>query len=340
MSSAKLIARFVEPMLLEPVAALPDNRAEWLYQLKLDGYRAIAFKSGGVISLRSRNENDFSLRYTSVMKALAKLPNETVIDGEIVALSEDGRSSFNLLQNHGSTHPNLFYYVFDVLVLAGKDVRGESLTARLALLEIRVLPKLSVSIRPCVELESDLTNLVRSVRKQGLEGLVAKRRDSVYEPGGRSGAWQKMRVNQGRELVIGGYTIGGKTFDALAFGYYENGNLLYASRPRNGFTPALREDLFKKMKPLQIEECPFRQSARASRRTLGEGEGLSMAQAGAGVAIRTRRVDRGWASPPPPVCCASRGQACARGEPGGLVGRRSKGSRKVKEFSKAGIPIP
>lgn len=95
------------------------------------------------------------------------------------------------------------------------------------------------------------------MREQGLEGLVAKRRDSLYEAGRRSGAWQKMRINQGQELVIGGYTIGGKTFDALVLGYYKNGKLLYASRTRNGFTPALREQLFKKMKPLEIADCPF-----------------------------------------------------------------------------------
>ena len=244
-------------MLLESVSALPDDRAEWLYQLKLDGYRAIAFKSGGVLRLRSRNDNDFSLRYTSIAKALAKLPHETVIDGEVVALGQDGRPSFNLLQNHGSTHPDLFYYVFDVLIVAGKDVRDEPLAIRLALLESRILPKLAEPIRPCVVLESDLDELVRSVREQGLEGLVAKRRNSLYEPGRRSGAWQKMRVNQGQEFVLGGYTVSGKTFDALVLGYYENGNLLYASRTRNGFTPATREELFKKMRPLQIAECPF-----------------------------------------------------------------------------------
>ncbi len=253
----KAKAGFIEPMLLESVAALPEERAEWLYQLKLDGFRAIAFKSGGVLHLRSRNDNDFTLRYALLTNALGKLPNETVIDGEIVALGEDGRPSFNLLQNHGSTHPDLFYYVFDLMMLAGKDIRGQSLTDRLELLESRVLSKLSEPVRPCVALGSELSELVRSVREQGLEGLVAKRRESVYEAGRRSGAWQKMRVNRGQEFAIGGYTLGGKTFDALVLGYYENGNLLYASRTRNGFTPALREELFKKMKPLTIGACPF-----------------------------------------------------------------------------------
>jgi ATP-dependent DNA ligase len=95
------------------------------------------------------------------------------------------------------------------------------------------------------------------VRAQGLEGLVAKRRDSKYEPGLRSGAWQKMRVNRGQEFVIGGYTIGGVTFDALVFGYYEGEKLIYAARTRNGFTPTLRADLMKRFKKLEINDCPF-----------------------------------------------------------------------------------
>jgi bifunctional non-homologous end joining protein LigD len=95
------------------------------------------------------------------------------------------------------------------------------------------------------------------VKTSGLEGLVAKRRDSVYEAGLRTGAWRKMRVNQGQEFVIGGYTVGGATFDALIFGYYENNQLLYVARTRNGFTPAVRAELMKRFQRLRINECPF-----------------------------------------------------------------------------------
>ena len=99
--------------------------------------------------------------------------------------------------------------------------------------------------------------LIESVKAQGLEGLVAKRLDSRYETGLRSGAWQKMRVNRGQEFVIGGYTVGTKTFDALVFGYYEGDRLIYAARTRNGFTPVVREQLFKKFRGLEIKDCPF-----------------------------------------------------------------------------------
>ncbi len=258
-------------MLLESVSALPDDSSAWRYELKLDGYRAIAFKTGGVLSLRSRNDNDFSLRYPAVAQALAHLPNDTVIDGEVVALGEDGRPSFQLLQNHGSSHPALYYYVFDLLVLAGKDVRGESLEVRLSLLEDRVLPALTEPIRRSVELRAPLDDLVRSVREQGLEGLVGKRKNSRYESAVRSGAWQKMRVHKGQEFVIGGFTVGGRTFDALVLGYYEGERLLYASRTRNGFTPQIREELMEKMRPLLISQCPFADLPEKSGGRWGQG---------------------------------------------------------------------
>ena len=247
---------FIEPMLLLRTEKLPEG-PEWLIELKLDGYRAIAIKSGGKVQLRSRNDNDFSSRYARIVKALASMPDETVIDGEVVALDEDGRPSFNALQNHGSAGIPLHFFIFDLLMLQGRDVMAEPLAKRRDLIEKHVLPKLADPIRYSPILEATLADLIRSVKAQGLEGLVAKRRDSRYEPGLRSGAWQKMRVNQMQEFVIAGYTSSLKNFDALVIGYYEGNKLLYAARTRNGFTPASRADLFKRIKPLEIKECPF-----------------------------------------------------------------------------------
>jgi DNA ligase D-like protein (predicted ligase) len=247
---------FIEPMLLLRTEKLSDG-PEWVRELKLDGYRALAFKTGGKVHLRSRNDNDFNGRYPGIVKALAPMPDETVIDGEVVALDEAGRPSFNTLQNHGSSGVPLHFFIFDVLVLKGKDVMGESLLKRREMIEKHVLPKLADPIRYSRVLDGSLKNLIDSVKAQGLEGLVAKRADSKYEPGQRSGAWQKMRVNAGQELVIGGYTPSPKNFDALVIGYYESGNLIYAARTRNGFTPASRAELFKKLKLLEIKECPF-----------------------------------------------------------------------------------
>ena len=256
MPEKKVKAAFVEPMLLLRTEKLPEGDG-WLVELKLDGYRALAVKSGGKVQLRSRNDNDFSVRYPGIAKALQAMPDETVIDGEVVALDAEGRPSFNTLQNYGSGVAPLHFFIFDVLILKGKDVMGEPLTKRRELIEKHVLPKLADPIRYSPVLEGKLADLIASVKAQGLEGLVAKRRDSKYEPGLRSGAWMKMRVNAGQELVIGGYTPSPKNFDALVIGYYDDGKLIYAARTRNGFTPASRAELFKKLKPLEIKECPF-----------------------------------------------------------------------------------
>ena len=268
---AKAQGRFIEPMLLLRTDALPADGERWEYQLKFDGYRAIAFKTGGKLHIRSRNDNDFSVRYAGILKGLAKLPDNTVLDGEVIALDEDGRPSFSLLQNYGSSSGPVLYFVFDVLVLAGRDVMRERLDVRRELLENKILPKLGEPVRYAPPLDASLPVLIESVKAQGLEGLVAKRRDSRYEPGLRSGAWQKMRVNRGQEFVIGGYTAGTRTFDALIFGYYEGGKLIYVARTRNGFTPVTRAQLFRKFKGLEINECPFANLPEARSGRWGQG---------------------------------------------------------------------
>jgi len=258
-------------MLLLKSEALPDDPARWLYELKLDGYRAIAFKADGRLHLRSRNDNDFTARYAAVVRGLKDLPDETVVDGEIVAFDEDGRPSFNRLQNYDPSSTPISYFVFDVLVLGGRDVTSEPLAARQALLERKVLPHLVEPVRYVAPLDGSLQTLVHSVKAHGFEGLVAKRRDSRYESGERSGAWRKMRVNRGQEFVIGGYTPGTRAFDALVIGYYQDGQLLYASRTRNGFTPALRTQLFRRFKGLETDACPFANLPEAKSGRWGEG---------------------------------------------------------------------
>jgi DNA ligase D-like protein (predicted ligase) len=263
-------AGFVDPMLLLLTDALPTGD-RWLYELKLDGYRAVAYKRNGVVQLRSRNDKDFNARYPAVVRALAKLPDDTVVDGEIVAFDQEGRPSFGALQNFGSAQAAVVYYVFDLMVLAGHDVMREPLQKRRELLTKKVLPKLPEPVRYSAPLEAELPVLIQSVKAHGFEGLVAKRCNSAYEPGLRSGAWMKMRVNRGQPFVIGGYTRGTRTFDALVFGYYEGDGLLYAARTRNGFTPALRAQLFRKFKGLEIDECPFANLPEAKGGRWGQG---------------------------------------------------------------------
>jgi DNA ligase D-like protein (predicted ligase) len=268
--ASRVKAGFIPPMLLLRSEVLPDDLARWEYQLKFDGYRAIAFKTGGKVHLRSRNDNDFTTRYPAVVRGLANMPDETVIDGEVVAIDEEGRPSFNALQNL-TPGTAVVYFVFDVMMLGGRDVTADTLAKRRELLERNVLPALAEPVRYAGELNANLRDLIHSVKTQGLEGLIAKRRNSTYEPGLRSGAWLKMRVNRGQEFVIGGYTVGTKTFDALVIGYYEGDRLIYVARTRNGFTPATRQQLFRKFPQLEVAACPFANLPEARSGRWGEG---------------------------------------------------------------------
>lgn len=173
MPGVRVKAHFIEPMLLQPTGNLPQT-GSWIYELKLDGFRSVAIKSGGRVQLRSRNDRDFKGKYPAIVKALAAMPDETVIDGEIVALDESGRPSFTALQNYGAGMAGVFYYVFDIMILSGDDVMNEPLNQRRKLLQERVLVKLGEPIRESPELNAALPDLIRSVKEHGLEGLVAK----------------------------------------------------------------------------------------------------------------------------------------------------------------------
>src|SRR5580658_8709971 len=129
-------------MLLVRTERLPEG-LDWLYELKFDGYRALAIKSGGRVQLRSRNDKDFNARYLGLVKAFESMPDETVLDGEVVALDAEGRPSFNALQNPGSAGASLHFFIFDVLVLGGRDVMALPLMNRRVLIEKHVLPELA-----------------------------------------------------------------------------------------------------------------------------------------------------------------------------------------------------
>ncbi len=200
------------------VTKLSDG-AQWLYEIKLDGYRAEAVRSEGAVILFSRSRKSFNKQFSLIVEALADLPENTVIDGEVVALDESGRPDFNLLQNFRSEASRIHYFVFDLLVYDGRDL------TRLPLIERRdtmrsVLKFKSPRIHISDYVEASATDILNAVREQGLEGIVGKRKDSLYEPGKRSGAWIKYRVNRGQELVIGGYIPGTYGLDSFIVGYY------------------------------------------------------------------------------------------------------------------------
>lgn len=177
-------ARFIEPMLLQRTQSLPEGPG-WAYEVKLDGYRALAIKTKGKVLLQSRNNEDFNGRYPGIVSALGEMPDETVVDGEVVALDDSGRPSFNALQNVGSSKVTLVYYVFDVLILAGRNVMEEPLSRRADLLRRQVLTRLGEPVRESSQLNASLRDLITAVKAHGFEGIVAKRLEGPYHAGHR-----------------------------------------------------------------------------------------------------------------------------------------------------------
>jgi ATP-dependent DNA ligase len=218
-------------MLCQNAEPLPEGR-EWRYELKLDGFRAISRKSGRSTQLWSRNQKDFTRRFRDVVKGIAELHNDTVIDGEIVALDENGRPSFNLLQGFSDAQATVLY-AFDLLMLHGKDVRLWPLDDRREQLR-EVVQTLPDTIRYSETFNVPLAELLRAVRKHRLEGIVAKRVGSQYRSGERSADWVKWRSNRGQEFVIGGYIPNGNALDSILVGYYDGRALMYAAGVRAG----------------------------------------------------------------------------------------------------------
>jgi bifunctional non-homologous end joining protein LigD len=253
---------FVEPMKALLVDDLPKG-PDWIYELKFDGVRALAIKDSRDIQLISRSGKELGSKYRELLEPLKNLPSkQAVLDGEIVALDEQGRSSFQLLQSYnmaGLKKPPLFYYVFDLINLDGKDLTGVPLFQRKAMLETLV-SNVSPAIRFSPGIKADSARLMREMKARGLEGLIAKRRDSNYESARRSGAWVKFKWTNEQEFVIGGFTEpkGTRThFGALLVGYYEKGKLLFAAKVGTGFDQKLLESLYNKFNELIRPECPF-----------------------------------------------------------------------------------
>ena len=259
---------FIESMECLPVSALPEGKV-WSYEIKLDGFRLEAVKKRGETTLYSRRGNMLNRQFPYIATALNGLPDDTILDGEVVALDEQGRSDFNLLQNFRSAESQIHYYVFDILALKGRDVSVLPLAERRRILEKALKRNEHISTSPAEAGSS--AKILAFVKHHGLEGVVAKRLDSLYEPGQRSGAWCKYRINLGQEFVVGGYTPGGNGFDAVILGFYRGKKLLFAARVRAGFVPATRRQVFAKIKDLKIDKCPFVNLPEQSEGRWGQG---------------------------------------------------------------------
>jgi bifunctional non-homologous end joining protein LigD len=253
--------KFVDPMKATLVTKPPSD-GKWLYELKFDGYRALALKSGAEVQLLSRNEKDFTPRFPEIAEAVARLKaSEAIFDGEIVAVGEDGRPSFRLLQGlqTGEIRPLLAYYIFDLLRHNGDDLVHEPLEVRRERLR-ELLEKAEDPIRFSASLCANAESLLAEVRKRGLEGVIGKEVGSRYEAGRRSRSWIKLKCLQEQELVIGGFTPPAGTrkyFGALLVGFYEKKRLRFAGKVGTGFNEALLKSLHHAMEALRQAECPF-----------------------------------------------------------------------------------
>ena len=243
-------------MLATLVPVLPTG-AGWSYEVKWDGYRCLAEKDGQRVRLHSRNAANFTTTYPDVARAMAALgATRVLLDGEIVALGPDGRPSFQALQHRRIAEPHpVVFYAFDVLTVDGRDLMREPLAARRRIL--RQIVGGSTLLLSDV-LPGTPQAIEREVRALGLEGVIAKRVASRYEAGQRSGAWTKVKFQDGQELVIGGFVPDGAgALDSLIVGYYEGARLLCAGKVRAGLNPVMRRDLRARLSPLQRTACPF-----------------------------------------------------------------------------------
>ena len=253
--------RFIDPMKAKLVER-PPTTGNWIYELKFDGIRLIAVKDHKKVSLLSRNQNDLSGRFPEIVQTVRNLcPDECVLDGEVVALDEEGRSSFQLLQARemdGRKSP-IYFYAFDLLQLNGKTLVSLPLEVRKNVLE-SLCADAGNPIRYSGAIGGDANQLLKEVRRRGLEGIIGKLRNSVYEPGRRSGAWIKLKSVNEQEFVIGGYTPpqgARKYFGAILVGYYDGDDLVFAGKVGTGFTAKSLARLHKKFQGERRADCPF-----------------------------------------------------------------------------------
>ena len=246
---------FIEPMAARVVQELPDG-AEWMYELKFDGYRALLLKNGASVQIRSRNNKDMTALYPPIRAAGARFRAETaVVDGEIVAVDASGHPSFQALQ-HRSAYPghSIVLYAFDLLHLDGARLTGRPLEERRASLATVVR---NSGVLMSEDLPGSAADVIAAVRGLGLEGIIAKRRDSRYRPGLRTDTWLKLKLELQQEFVIGGYRPGSHGVDALIVGFYDGKRLRFAGNVRAGFTPHLRRELFAQLRRLHQVRCSF-----------------------------------------------------------------------------------
>jgi DNA ligase D-like protein (predicted ligase) len=248
--------RFIPPMECLEVNKVPEGGL-WQYELKLDGYRTIAIKQDDEVELFSRRGSSFNSKFPSVVQSLEALRSKRfILDGEIVALDENGRHSFELLQNIKTSKAPLRFYVFDLLHIDNDNLTQSILKKRRERLEAE-FPLLPESVQLSPILSGDARDVLAHVKHFEFEGVVAKRLDSIYSPGKTSEKWQKQKTQKSEDFLVGGYIPGRYGVEQLVVGEKRDGDFFFVESVKNGFVPSTRQKVFDAIKGKEIPKCPF-----------------------------------------------------------------------------------
>lgn len=254
------------PAMLAKETDTPFSKKDWIYEIKWDGYRAIAEVNNAEVKLYSRNGNSFLSNYPEVVDALSKLKLNAVLDGEIVVLNDDGNPDFQKLQHydHFRNYP-LLYYVFDLLELNGEKLYALPLIERKKLLQ-QTLKKNDV-IKYSDHVEERGEDFFEIIKQKNLEGIMAKKKSSEYYPGKRSSDWLKIKHHKSDEAIIAGFTAprgGRKYFGALVLGSFVKGKLTYIGHTGSGFNSGLLKELSAKLQPFITDKSPFAEKVKTN----------------------------------------------------------------------------
>jgi bifunctional non-homologous end joining protein LigD len=252
------------PTTLKPMLATlidkPFDDHGWLYEIKWDGYRALTFLNNGSVDIRSRNNKSFNEKFYPVYDSMKRWKVNAIVDGEIVVVNEKGVPDFSDLQGWRSeADGQLAYYLFDILWLNDKDLTKLPLTERRKILKSELPP--DKITRFSETFDSTGKEFFLIAEEMGLEGIMAKKENSVYVPGIRTKDWLKIKTEKRQEAIICGYTRNentSKQFSALLLGLYENNELQFIGPVGTGFTNKLQTELLQKLKPFETTTCPFK----------------------------------------------------------------------------------
>lgn len=250
----------MKPMLATLVDE-PFDDPEWRYEVKWDGYRALGFSlKNGDVQLLSRNNKQFNEKFYPIFELMQSWKMDIVVDGEILVINEKGISNFGDLQNwRTEADGDLVYYVFDLIWFEGKDLTGLPIAERQAILT-EVLPQNDDRIRLSKVFKSKGSDFFQAAKKMGLEGIIAKKSDSLYQKNNRSSDWLKIKVHHRQEVVIAGFTKNegtSKQFSSLLLGVYDNGNFQYVGKVGTGFNDKDQREMMAEFESLITPKSPF-----------------------------------------------------------------------------------